>query len=137
MKPYVGLRKVKDGRFAFYCEQLIAEQIIPKLFNSHEMCDTKKIPFRRHFPIGIIINKLSPFRERLFRDWMWLSETGINNQALKFWQRVRIACDFKAYFSSVRFEYLSSLFLFLYIAHVMAFCLLCVEIIVDKLNKMR
>lgn len=135
MSPYEGLQRVRQGNFAFYCERNIAEEKILRLFKSHEVCDTKRILFRRHFPAGIIVNKMSPYRERLLINWLRISESGVSNQILTFWESNKAECDIKAYFTSVRIEYVSVLFLFLYLAVLLSICILCLEILIAKITR--
>lgn len=135
MDSYSGLRKVKDGNFAFFCEQLTADIIISKLFSQHEMCDTKQILFRRHYPSGVVVKKSSPFRERFTLNWIRMHEIGIKNKIMKYFYWSKITCNFKAHFTSVRLEYVSSIFLFLFIAYFVSICIFSGEIFIGQWKK--
>lgn len=129
MDPHTGLRKVKEGHFAFYCEESIAQAIIPKMFESHEICDTNEILFKRTAPGGFIIKKYSPLRERLTINWLRICENGIRQKMLQYWNRVKAPCTPTGHFNKTRVEYVAPIILLLVLAYFISILILLCEFI--------
>lgn len=133
--PRDGLERMRKGRFAFYCEEVLAENLVPKFFSEHEMCDTKQVQLRRHFIRAFILKKFSPFRERFLLNWLKILETGTSDRTLKYWQRKKITCDLSAHFASVRLEYMSSALIILLVAYVISILILVVEMLTRAFSR--
>lgn len=136
MKPLDGFQKVKDGHFAYFCEEATAIRAIRESFESHEICTLKTVPFHRNELIGFIIKKYSPLRKRLFLNLLWMQEVGIIYKVSQHWNGVRPTCTSRGHFEDVRMEYLAPIFLFLIVAHILSLTLLFCELFVKYLQKM-
>lgn len=123
-----GFRRVKKGSFAFYCDRATALAIIPKLFEPHEICDTREVIFRKDYFVGIIVKKLSPLRERLLINWIRMREDGTVQKIAVHWNGASLQCTSTAYFESVRIEYVAPVFMFLVSVQVLCACILLCEI---------
>lgn len=123
-----GLRKVRTGRLAFYCEKSTAWAVIPNLFEPHEICDTREIYFRKKDPFGIIVKKQSPFRERLLINYIRMLEVGVMHKIWNFWNPRKPPCTSQGHFESVRLEYSTSCFLILFLAFLVSVGVLLIEI---------
>lgn len=126
--PFDGFRRVKNGHFAIYCDRAVASMVIPKIFEPHEICDTKQIAFRQTNPISLVLKKFSPLRERLFINWLRMKEVGIVHRILKYWNRGWPPCQSNGHFESVRIEYVFPIFLFLLVVYVVSIFILLIEI---------
>lgn len=135
ISPYDGFRKVKDGNFAFYCQKSTAISVILKLFEPYEICDTKEIEFRQNPPAAIIVKKLSPLRERLLINWLWMNEIGITHKIIRHWNGILPSCESNGYFQSVRFEYVASIFILLIFAHILSFIICILECFKYEMKK--
>lgn len=127
MEPYEGFKRVKEGRFAFYCEKATALSVIRRLFDPHEVCDTKEIVFRKNIPVVIALKKFSPLRERFLINWLRMIESGIVRKKLLDWNIEMPKCASQNYYESVRFEYAAPVFLFLVTSYFVSVCLLALE----------
>lgn len=134
LTPENGFRRVKQGHFAFFCEEPTANRYIRMLFEPHEICETKKVYFSRNDLAGFALKKFSPFRERIFLNYMWLSEVGIAKKILHYWNDKDIICKSSNHFESVRIEYLVPIFVLLLLAHVVSSFILVCEIFYKKKN---
>lgn len=123
---------MKEGHFAFYCEDAIAAFVIPKLFRPHEFCDTKEILFRREDPVGMIVKKFSPLRERILIDWLWRNEVGVSNRILRHWRLNSLKCESGGYFDRVRLQYVTPIFGFLVCSYFLSIFILIIEILKKK-----
>lgn len=128
MNSTFGFTKVKQKYFAFHSEQSVANTVIPKLFEPHEICDTKRITFRPSTHNGIIIRKGSPFRERFKINWLRMLEAGIANRRTEHWEGRKFQCISNAHFESVDFNYVLTIFFLLFIAFVIALLILLCEL---------
>lgn len=134
--PLEGLRKIKEGHFAFYCEEAVALVIIPKLFDPHEICGTNQILFDRSSPAGVFIKRFSPLRERFLINFLRISEIGIRRKMLDHWNGVKPNCTSKGHFESLRIEYIAPALLFLAAAHLISLLILiCDQLVVLKTKK--
>lgn len=132
MGAYEGFERVRKGHFAFYCEEPVAQIIIPKLFDPHEIYNLNRIGFQSNDLVGIIVRKSSPLRERFLINWIRLSEAGIYHKIIKHWNNPQNIDSFsRAHFEGVRFEYVVPIFFCLLLAQVFTMLLLFVEIIID------
>lgn len=134
MNPYEGLERVRTSNFAYYCEQSTARALIKKLFEPHEICDTKEIEYETFFSLGIIVKKHSPLRERLLLNWIWMFEIGIYNKIWRHWNQPMPPCSL-INFKSVRLEYDAPIFIFLAAAYIVSFGILIFELIYSWLTK--
>lgn len=137
MTPTDGFRKVKEGHFAFFCEEPTANRFIKRLFEPHEICDTKKLFFRRNDLVGIVVNKFSPLRERLLINFLWMAEVGIMNKIQRYWNEKDIACVSHGHFGSVRLEYLVPTFGLLLLAYLSSIILLLCECLYKHHSEIR
>lgn len=135
MDPYDGFRRVQSGRFAYFCEEPTANRVIANLFQSHEICQTITLSFRRNDPGGLILKKLSPFRKRFMINLLWMKEVGIFHKIYRHWNAAPPICQSYGHFESVRFKYLALVFLFLFFAQILSMIILFVEIFFSKLQK--
>lgn len=132
---YDGFREVKAGRFAFFCEEPIARQVMRKLFEPHEICSTKVISFQGTLNFGIVLKKFAPLRERLLINWIWVNEVGITRRIFLFWNTPKLVCTYEGHFESVRIEYVALIFLLLFSSFVLAIVILMLEIGADAYRK--
>lgn len=137
MSANEGFRRARGGSFAFYCERSVALTAIPRIFEPSEVCDTKEILFRRDDPIGIVMKKFAPLRERLLINWIWMNEIGLVRQTLRYWSVSKLSCQTKGRFLRVEFEYIAAMYTFLAAAYVLSLCCLVAEIQVAKWRKSR
>lgn len=135
MTPTEGFQKVKDGHFAFFCEEPTANRYIRKLFELHEICDTRKVSFRRNDLVGIIVKKYSPLRERIFINYIWMIEVGIFYKVDRYWNDMNIMCTSQGHFEGVRLEYLVPIFGFLIFSYFLSIIILCIELCQAKMQK--
>lgn len=134
LDPYEGFRRVKDGHFAFYSEESAANEVIPKLFQPHEICGIREIAYRSNFPVGVMVKRSSPLRERLLLNWIRIDEIGIAHKILSHFNGIKPVCSTKGHFESIRFEYVAPIFLFLFSIYICSFCIFLLELIVSKLK---
>lgn len=132
MNPTEGFQKVKDGHFAFFCEEPTANRFIRKIFEPHEICDTRKVSFKRNDLVGIVVNKLSPLRERFLINFLWMAEVGIEHKVYHYWNDMDLTCTTHGHFESVRLEYLAPIFGFLLFAYVLSIIILLIETFIMK-----
>lgn len=118
---------MKRGNFAFFCEKPSAIPVIRKLFDPHEVCDTREIVFRRNVPSAFLLKRFSPLRERFLISWLRMAEHGIVQKILLAWNDAWPTCYYRNHFESVRFEYAAPVLLFLVSAYVISICILAVE----------
>lgn len=137
MSPTDGFQKVKDGHFAFFCEESTANRVIENIFVPHEICSLERIPLRRNDLIGYILKKFSPLRERFLINLLWMNEIGIIYKISRHWNGARPPCVSRGHFEGVRFEYLASIFLFLGFAHVLSLIILSVELLMNRYHMKR
>lgn len=135
INPYDGFRRVKFGRFAFFCEEPTANRVIGKLFRSYEICQTIKLSLHRNEPGALVLKKLSPFRERFIINLLWMKEVGIFYKIYRHWNAITPICRSSGHFESVRFEYLAPIFLFIVFSHILSLIILFFEIYFDKWRK--
>lgn len=94
-------QNVKQGNFVYFCKELRANRFIPKLFEPHEICDTRKLSFKRNDMIEFIARKYSTLRERFLINFLWISEVRIIYKINRHWNE------------SVRLIYLAPIFIVL------------------------
>lgn len=135
LSPTEGFRKVKDGHYAFFCEEAIAFRAIQKLFEPHEICTLKRVSFRRNDLVGLIIKKFSPLRERIFINLLLMHEVGIIHKVSRHWNGVRPTCTARGHFEGVRMEYLAPIFIFLILALNLSSLILICEIFLNKISE--
>lgn len=128
MEPIIGFGRVRDGGFALYCEIGIAISL-RRIFDTRDYCDAKLIELRRNDPSGVIVKKNFPLRERLTINWIRTVEAGIYNRIFTYWHGSLTSCKAKEHYESIRFEYISSAHLFLFIFYILSVCILLVEIL--------
>lgn len=132
--PQEGFRRVQRKNFAFHCEQSTANDVVPKLFAPHEICDLKSVVFRPDDNVAMTVKKHSPFRERFAINWFWLREIGVTYKTMRFWEGPPLRCISNAHFESVGLRYVITIFLSLMLTHVVAALILMCEIYVRKLK---
>lgn len=125
--PFKGLKRVRDEQYAFYCESSAARAIIPKLFEPHEICDTKEIFYQNPEPIGIVIKKHSPLRELLLLNWIRMYEYGTFNKNWRHWNHKKPPCVSASHFESVRLEYDAPIFMLLAVSYLISLLILVLE----------
>lgn len=130
MSPAEGLQKVKNGNFAFFCEEPIADRIMRRSFESYEICETKKVYFQRNDHVGILIKQYSPLRERFVINFIWTREVGVFHQINYHWNGRKTTCKSNGHYRSVRLEYLTLVFIFLIVAYILSCIILLGEICV-------
>lgn len=129
---YEGMMRVRQGHFAFFCDDMKAYREIGKYFAPHEICDTMKILLRADDLAGIIVQKSSPLREVFLSNFLWLKEVGIHRKIHVHWNGRRHACTSLGHYESVRIEYVSSIFLFLFSTFFISFFLMIGEIVIRR-----
>lgn len=132
---FVGLQKMKEEPFAFYCEGIIARFYISRLFKAHEICDTMKIVFPDNGVVGVLMNKLSPFRERFSINFLWMVETGIVHKVKTHWLGKRVYCQSKNHFEQVGMRYVAILLLFLLFSYLLSLMIFFMEVYLNKVLK--
>lgn len=137
MSPYEGLHKVKNERFAFYCEESTAWIVIGKIFEPHEICATRQIYFRQKQSFGIIVRKHSPFRKRLLINFLKMSEIGIVRKIWQKWNPGKPQCTSSGHFESVRWEYSSTCFIILFLSFIISIIIFTIELYLIRRNRKR
>lgn len=127
-----GFENVRQGNYAFFCEESEANRVIKNIFKRHEICETRKIPFQRNDPLGIILRKYSPLRERFSINFLWLHEVGIYLKIFRHWNGNKLTCISQGHYESVRLEYLAPIFWILILAHILSIILFVGEIFIKK-----
>lgn len=135
MSSLEGFGKVRDGRFAFFCEEPIANRIIHNIFEPHEICEIRRVYFRRNELAGIIVKKYLPIRERFFINFLWMKEVGIVYKINHYWNKIELSCESNGHFDGVRLEYLATIFMFLLFAQILSIIILIYEIRIEKYAK--
>lgn len=137
MPTVEGFYRVRTDRFAFHCEASTAYPTIAKNFLPHEICDTQQIPFRKNLEIGMVVGKSSPFTEKVKRNWAWMRETGIVFKHKKHWVGAKPECLSNAFVTSVGFDYVGTIFTFLFVSYIVSFAILVGERIHGPVKKMK
>lgn len=132
MSAYEGFRKVREGRLAFECEEKPAYVLMAKIFEPHQICDTKTVTFRPSYKNGVILKKNSPFRERLSINWRWLREIGVFGKHKRIWMIPKPVCISNYYYKSIEFNYIAPLIVLLLSTNVFSFIILLCEIAFAK-----
>lgn len=122
-----GLSRVQRGGFAFHCEASTAYPSIKKTFQSAEICDLNKVPFRKNRYQGIIVRKGSPFLKLLSTRFYWMRESGVLSKQERHWIAEKPPCLSNAIITSVGFDYTAPLFFFLIISYIFALIVMIFE----------
>lgn len=135
MSSYEGFLKVRNGHFAFHCEDKSAHVLMAKMFDPHQICDTKTVMFRPSFKNGVILKKKSPFRERLSINWFRLREIGILGKHKKIWITPKPTCISSYYYKSIEFKYIAPLIVLLLSINILSFIILLCEIAFTRTHR--
>lgn len=135
LKPYDSFRKLKRKNVAIFCEGIAAREYIPKLFASHQICDTRKILFPQNTIGGILVKKKFPLRERLLINWLWMNEAGIVIKINHHWKGDEIKCESKTHFDYVDIHYVALTLVLLFVSYILSVIILCVEIYTKKIKR--
>lgn len=127
MDAFEGLRNVRKGHFAYFCDEPIARQVIRQLFDPYEICDTKTIPYIKTIPTAIAVKRFSPLLENLAINWMWMNEIGMVDRILRRRNSGRLTCISKTHFEGVRLEYMAPIFSSLILSYAVSLGILVVE----------
>lgn len=123
---YDGFEKVRQGHFGFLCQESFANRVVRNIFEPYEICETRRINFRNE-PVGIILKKYSPLRERFVINLLWLNEVGIHFKINLHWNGRKLKCLSHNHYESVRIEYLAPIFGILILAYISSIGILVVE----------
>lgn len=132
VEKYQGIEKVRKGHYAFYSDGPVARILIPKMFEPHEICETRAVQYLNNTFAGVMVNKNSPFRKRLLINWLWINEVGIVFKTKKHWQAEPLHCISRTHFKQVSFQYIAIALLFLVFLYVLSLIILCIEIYLAK-----
>lgn len=137
IKPFDAFKRVRDERFAFFCEESIANHFINRLFEPHEICHIREVTFKRNDLLGLIVKKFLPLRERFFINFLWMTEVGIANKINRYWNGLKPTCHSTGHFEVVKLEYVLPAFGLLIIAYVTSTIILFIEIVSSKFIKVK
>ncbi|XP_017839995.1 ionotropic receptor 75a [Drosophila busckii] len=136
LDPDTGLRRVKQGRFAFHVDVAAAYKIIQDTFSEREICELTEVSMFAPQKTICITQKNSPMRKVISYGLRRLTETGIFNYQFNIWHTSRPPCVKKIETSDlhVDMDTISSALIILLFSYGITLLVLGIEILYSKLQ---
>ncbi|KAL4704264.1 hypothetical protein ACJJTC_016282 [Scirpophaga incertulas] len=130
-----GMALVKQGGFAFHVDSVVAYRIMRHSFSEREICEAHEVAMYPPQKMGVVIRKLSPYKEHFTYGIRKMYESGLMDRLRSVWDEPKPPCvhtpDSSIFAVSIR-EFSTAL-LALTSGVITAVIVLCLEIIVHAL----
>nr|UVB79162.1 ionotropic receptor 64a [Heortia vitessoides] len=87
-----GMALVKKGGFAFHVDSVAAYRIMRSTFTEREICEAHEVPMYPPQKMGLVVRKLSPYKEYFAYGVRRLFETGVMHRLRSVWDEPKPAC---------------------------------------------
>ncbi|KAM3960282.1 ionotropic receptor 75a [Aphomia sociella] len=137
--PTYGMALVKQGGFALHVDSVVAYRILRDTFTEMENCELQEIEMYPPHKMGIIVRKLSPYKEHITYGIRKMFESGLLKRLLSIWDEPKPPCvktpDASIY--SVSLRDVSTAFLILLTGVMLAATILLCEILIHRMKGRR
>lgn len=129
MRSKAGMKRLKNGYFAFHMDRPIAYDLMAKYhFSQHEICEVNEIIFRDHDKLAVAIGKNSTFRELTAKNVIWMRESGIFHKHQKYYLSKKPDCTTQnEIYRSVMFRDIGSIIFILIFVQIFSIIVLMFE----------
>ncbi|XP_044270076.1 ionotropic receptor 75a-like [Tribolium madens] len=133
-EPEEGIAKVKQGGFAYHTQLDTGYPIIARTFNQEQICDITEIPMIPQVGAGIMLQKISQYKEVFHITLRKAKEVGLVHRISQIWESKKPEC-----LSSIRVVAVGSdqtfiAFLMLFIGMALSLVFLVIEIAWSRFN---
>ncbi|XP_063975807.1 uncharacterized protein LOC135161814 [Diachasmimorpha longicaudata] len=96
-----GIRKVKEGLFAFHVDLGFGYQMMQETYTEDEKCGIEEIDYLNVYDPLLVIERQSPFREIIRVGALWIAETGLKHRVASKFFTQKPPCSGSTSFVSV------------------------------------